>query len=100
MINFRHNIDDERLAMREAFRNFLRAKGPDRRFLGGDQPNLADLALYGSINSFAGCSTFIEMRKDTDIGVWFDEMQNVVQSHQGSNLLKAKSDALKAASKK
>lgn len=31
---------DEREEMREAFDKFMKAKGPDRKFMGGDQPNL------------------------------------------------------------
>uniref|UniRef100_A0A915JJ14 Glutathione S-transferase n=1 Tax=Romanomermis culicivorax TaxID=13658 RepID=A0A915JJ14_ROMCU len=31
------------------------AIGPHRKFMGGDSPNLADLAVYGAITSFEGC---------------------------------------------
>jgi glutathione S-transferase len=108
----RHNIDDERQAMKSAFEEFLHAKG-DRPFLGGDIPNLADLALYvtlaswfelfwkspitktqnryGAINSFAGCATFIEMRADTSgIAQWYDEMRKAVAEHRGAQLLAEK----------
>ncbi|KIH56847.1 hypothetical protein ANCDUO_12969 [Ancylostoma duodenale] len=39
----RHNIDDERKAMGEAFEEWMNAIGPNREFMGGSAPNLADL---------------------------------------------------------
>ena len=39
-INFRHHIVDEREEMRKAFDNFMKAKGPEMKFMGGEQPNL------------------------------------------------------------
>lgn len=32
-----------------AFNEFLDAKGPDRKFIGGDKPNLADLVILVEI---------------------------------------------------
>ena len=39
----RHNIDDERKALEDACTAWMQAIGPNRLFLGGDKPNLADL---------------------------------------------------------
>ena len=87
----RHNITDERQAMLDAFNSFLKAKGDDRRFMGGDEPNLGDLALFGAINSFAGCRTFKEMRKQIpNLSKWFDDVQQAVVERKGSKLLEAK----------
>ncbi|CAD5229198.1 unnamed protein product [Bursaphelenchus okinawaensis] len=89
----RHNIVDERQSILEACNQFLEAKGKDRVFLGGNEPNLADLSLYGAITSFAGTRTFAELRKQCDIGEWFDNVQKAVQEHRGAALIKAKSNA-------
>jgi len=89
----RHKIDDERKAMADAFKHFLSTKGPHRKFLGGDEPNLGDLALYGAINSFVGCATFEEMRQETDIGNWFDLVKEAVDSKRGRKLLEQKCKA-------
>jgi len=89
----RHKIDDERKAMADAFKHFLSTKGPDRKFLGGDAPNLGDLALYGAINSFVGCATFEEMKEQTDIGKWFDSVKEAVDSKKGRKLLEQKCKA-------
>ncbi|VDM61318.1 unnamed protein product [Angiostrongylus costaricensis] len=39
----KHKITDERQALVEAFAEWMEAIGPDRKFLGGNEPNLADL---------------------------------------------------------
>lgn len=38
------------------------------KFLGGKQPNLADLAFYGALNSMEGCSAFHDILENTKIG--------------------------------
>uniref|UniRef100_A0AC35FSB6 Prostaglandin E synthase 2 n=1 Tax=Panagrolaimus sp. PS1159 TaxID=55785 RepID=A0AC35FSB6_9BILA len=88
----RHNIDDERQAMKDACNKWLNALG-GRKFMGGDQPNLADLGLYGAINSFVGCSAFKDMREETKIGEWYDAVHQMVIQKQGRNLVAAKSAA-------
>ena len=56
--------------MKDACEKWLKALG-DRKFMGDEKPKLADLALYGAINSFVGCRAFQEMRSQTKIGEWF-----------------------------
>lgn len=90
----RHNIEDERKAMFDACNKWMDAKGPHRKFMGGDQPNLADLSLYGAINSFVGCRTFKEMKEQTKIGEWYDAVHQAVTQKQGRNLVASKSVAL------
>ncbi|KAF7633399.1 Glutaredoxin domain-containing protein [Meloidogyne graminicola] len=93
----RHHIVDEREEMREAFDKFMKAKGPDRKFMGGDQPNLADLALFGACNSFFGCVAFSEMcQNDKRLREWFDAMSVAVREARGKGLLEERCKALKA----
>ena len=89
----RHNIEDERKAMKDACETWLKALG-DRKFMGGDKPNLADLALYGAINSFVGCSAFKDMRAETKIGVWYDDVHKQVIHKEGRSLIAKKSAAI------
>uniref|UniRef100_F1L2G1 Prostaglandin E synthase 2 n=1 Tax=Ascaris suum TaxID=6253 RepID=F1L2G1_ASCSU len=86
----RHGIIDERAAIVDACNQWLAALG-DRSFLGGDKPNLADLALFGAMNSFYGCATFEEMLERTNIGGWFERMRSEVESHAGSALIRQRS---------
>ncbi|KAL7069999.1 hypothetical protein ACQ4LE_011175 [Meloidogyne hapla] len=87
----RHHIVDEREEMRKAFDKFMKAKGPERKFMGGEQPNLADLALFGACNSFFGCIAFSEMcQYDKRLVEWFEAMNMAVKEARGKKLLEAK----------
>lgn len=90
----RHGIEDERQAMLTAFNEFLSAKGPDRMFMGGAEPNLADLDLHGAISSFYGTSTFNELKTKCDIGKWYDNVDKAIKEHRGSSLVTKKSSQL------
>lgn len=39
-----------------------------KNFMGGDQPNLADLAFFGALNSMEGCRAFGDILQHTQIG--------------------------------
>ncbi|KAL3162916.1 hypothetical protein ABBQ32_009358 [Trebouxia sp. C0010 RCD-2024] len=46
----------------------------DRDFLGGNQPNLADLAVFGVVKSVTGTDTFMDLMHRTQIGKWYERM--------------------------
>lgn len=52
--------------------------------MGGKTPNLADLAVYGVLNSIEGCTAFEDMLSNTNIKPWYMAMKNAVNNHQGS----------------
>uniref|UniRef100_A0A8D8FHD6 Prostaglandin E synthase 2 n=1 Tax=Culex pipiens TaxID=7175 RepID=A0A8D8FHD6_CULPI len=52
-------------------------------FLGGKQPNLADLAVFGVLSSMEGCQAFKDCLDNSKIGGWFYEMKKEVMSHRG-----------------
>ena len=58
----RHNIlDDARQSLYNEVNHFLKTvDGKGTRFVGGEEPNLADLAVYGCISSIDGkiCDSF------------------------------------------
>ncbi|XP_065205169.1 prostaglandin E synthase 2 [Planococcus citri] len=56
-------------------------------FLGGQEPNLADLAIYGILSSIEGCLAFRELLENTNIGSWFFKMKDAAQKHDGQKLL-------------
>lgn len=41
-----------------------------RRFLGGDAPNMADLSMFGVIRAVVGTNTFHDLMHNTKIGPW------------------------------
>lgn len=49
-----------------------------RRFLGGDQPCLADLAVFGVVRSVTGTDTFNDLMQSSDIGGWYARMFEAV----------------------
>ena len=47
-------------------------------FMGGEQPNLADLAVFGVVKSVTGTDTFMDLMHKTDIGAWYERMMTEV----------------------
>lgn len=84
----RHNLkDDVRESFRDACHEWTSAVGGEHMFHGGSHPNLADLAVYGVLNSVEGCTAFEDMLKDTNIGPWYYRMKEATSSHAGSRAL-------------
>lgn len=48
------------------------------RFLGGAEPNLADLAVYGCLNSMQGTRTFDDLLANTKAGVWYNDVRDAI----------------------
>jgi len=81
----RHNIkDDVRESLYDACNHWMKSiKKKGTPFMGGDNPNLADLAMYGVLSAIEGCEAFQDARHHTNIGSWFDRMKKVVVSRKG-----------------
>lgn len=54
------------------------------RFMGGDRPNLADLAVYGVLSSIEGCNAFKDLLKNSKIKDWYLDMKDQVLNHRGA----------------
>lgn len=48
------------------------------KFMGGNNPNLADLSVYGILSSIEGCMAFKDVLANTKINDWFSNMKTVV----------------------
>ena len=97
----RHNLkDDVRQSLYDETRAWLKAikstaprdasgipLGP---FMGGESPDLSDLAVYGSLNAIAGCDAFLDLCANTNIKPWYDAMQKAVNSKAGQNILSSR----------
>jgi len=55
-----------------------------RKYLGGDQPNLADLNMYGVITAIEGLDAFNDLMANTNIGTWYQRMKKQVKSQRGT----------------
>lgn len=73
----RHNITDARAALYGAAETWVDAlKG--RQFLGGSNPNLADLAVFGVLRPIRHLKSGKEMVENTRIGEWYSRMESAV----------------------
>ncbi|CAG9761507.1 unnamed protein product [Ceutorhynchus assimilis] len=85
----RHNLkEDVRQSLYDECTSWVREvnkKGTP--FLGGKDPNLADLAVYGILNSIEGCTTFKDLLERTKIGRWYFGMKEVVSQHHGAKFV-------------
>ncbi|XP_045458584.1 prostaglandin E synthase 2 [Melitaea cinxia] len=84
----RHNIqDDVRQSLYDAVNDWMdviHKKGTP--FFGGNSPNLADISVYGILSSIEGCTAFHDLRDNTEIGKWFDNMKNSMKETRGRML--------------
>ncbi|RVX03333.1 Prostaglandin E synthase 2 [Vitis vinifera] len=73
----RHNITDERAALYGAAETWVDAlKG--RKFLGGLEPNLADLTVFGVLRPIRHLKSGRDMVEHTGIGEWYSRMEAAV----------------------
>ncbi|KAL3869901.1 hypothetical protein ACJMK2_042526 [Sinanodonta woodiana] len=80
----RHNLkEDVRQSLYDAVNDWLKAIGPNRKFMGGDIPNFADLSVYGVLSSVEGCDAFQDTLQNTNLQPWYSAMKKATQSHMG-----------------
>ncbi|XP_046370270.2 prostaglandin E synthase 2-like [Haliotis rufescens] len=84
--------DDVRESLYDSCREWTKALSKKKQqFMGGDSPNLADLAVYGVLSSIEGCEAFQDALSNTNIGPWYRRTKVAVNSHAGANPLNKKS---------
>ncbi|KAI3745812.1 hypothetical protein L6452_08223 [Arctium lappa] len=77
----RHNITDERGALYEAAETWVDALN-GRQYLGGSEPNLGDLAVFGVLRPIRYLKSGKDMVENTRIGEWFTRMENQMKPHR------------------
>nr|XP_045626306.1 prostaglandin E synthase 2-like isoform X2 [Procambarus clarkii] len=84
----RHQLkDDVRQSFYEETNVWLEAlKKKGTKFMGGDHPNLSDLAVYGVLTAVEGCEAFHDLKQNTTISLWFEHMRETVSQHGGAIL--------------
>lgn len=55
------------------------------QFLGGTKPNLADISVFGILNSMEGCQAFKDCLENTNISNWFYAMKTNHQQQRQTN---------------
>jgi len=76
-IKKKYNITDERKALHECVARWTSAVGA-QDFLGGSNPNLADLCVFGTLRSLEGFATHREILAETEVGPWYERMGTAV----------------------
>jgi len=82
----RHNLlEDVRLSLYQEVNHFMKAvKSKGTPFLGGDLPNLADLAVYACLVSIDGSVAFDDLLSNSSVAPWYTRMQQVIESRRGN----------------
>ncbi|CAI5982266.1 unnamed protein product [Closterium sp. NIES-65] len=73
----KHGIADERTDLYKAADEWVAALG-DRKFLGGETPNLADLAVFGVLRPIRHLTAGRDMVANSSIGLWYERMEQHV----------------------
>ncbi|XP_026886271.1 prostaglandin E synthase 2 isoform X2 [Electrophorus electricus] len=74
----RHNLhDDVRQDLYKAVNEWIAAIGK-KKFMGGDNPNLADLAVFGVLRVMEGLQAFNDMMENTKVKKWYRCMEETV----------------------
>ncbi|KAE9105727.1 hypothetical protein PF005_g15477 [Phytophthora fragariae] len=76
----KYGIEDERQSLYSALGSWVEAIGDKRPFLGGDEPNMADLSVFGVLRAMHGLDTYNDMMRETNIEPWFTRMTAKVGS--------------------
>ncbi|KAM5298893.1 prostaglandin E synthase 2 [Ctenodactylus gundi] len=75
----RHHLqDDVREDLYEAANKWVAAVGKDRPFMGGQKPNLADLAVYGVLRVMEGLTAFEDLMRHTHIQPWYLRVEKAI----------------------
>ena len=57
-----------------------RNNGP---FMGGQRPDLADLAVFGCLSAIEGCDAFKDLLENTKIANWYYPCKKAIEEHMG-----------------
>ncbi|XP_053138405.1 cip1-interacting zinc finger protein isoform X5 [Hemicordylus capensis] len=82
----RHHLQDNvREDLYKAANDWVKAIGKHRMFMGGAQPNLADLAVYGVLRVMEGLEAFDDMMTNTKIEPWYHRMEAAIRQARAAN---------------
>ncbi|XP_049630143.1 prostaglandin E synthase 2 [Suncus etruscus] len=75
----RHHLrDDVRQDLYEAADKWVAAVGKHRPFMGGQKPNLADLAVYGVLRVMEGLEAFDDLMRHSRIQPWYLRVEKAI----------------------
>ena len=77
-IKKKYGIDDERAAVLESLRHWIKEGVGEGPFAGGSEPNFADCCVFGCLKAIDRTSTFQELQDEGSIQPWFSRMKVLV----------------------
>ncbi|XP_051962237.1 prostaglandin E synthase 2-like [Xyrauchen texanus] len=77
--------DDVREDLYSAVNEWVTAIGRRRTFMGGDEPNLADLAVFGVLRTIEGLQAFDDIMEKTKVKKWYLAMERATEEHLGQS---------------
>mmetsp|Transcript_44562 Transcript_44562/g.69708 ORF Transcript_44562/g.69708 Transcript_44562/m.69708 type:complete len:270 (-) Transcript_44562:126-935(-) len=78
MVKRKAQIEDERIALNALLDKWSAAVG-SRTMLGGNSPNMADLAVFGALHSIKDTPTFKEVLCQSGAGIWYSQVAEYVK---------------------
>uniref|UniRef100_A0A8C8RRG8 Prostaglandin E synthase 2 n=1 Tax=Pelusios castaneus TaxID=367368 RepID=A0A8C8RRG8_9SAUR len=85
-LKIRHNLQGNvREDLYKAANDWVTAVGKHRPFMGGSQPNLADLAVYGVLRVMEGLEAYNDMMAHTKIQPWYHRMEKAIGEAEAVN---------------
>ncbi|KAG9335362.1 hypothetical protein JZ751_005284 [Albula glossodonta] len=75
--------DDVREDLYKAINEWVSAIGKKRKFMGGLQPNIADLDVYAVLKVMEGLKTFDDIMENTKVKSWYQRVEQAIQEQQG-----------------
>lgn len=75
--------DDVRISLYDECNYWIKSiQKKGGKFMGGNEPNLADLSVFAVLNSIEGCSAFEDLLQNSKIKTWFQQMKTVVNKNK------------------
>ncbi|XP_030629582.1 prostaglandin E synthase 2 [Chanos chanos] len=82
----KHNLqEDVRQDLYKAVNEWVAAIGKKRKFMGGENPNLADLAVFGVLRVMEGLQAFDDMMENTKVKNWYRRMEKATHHKEAPN---------------
>ncbi len=74
----RYGYEDERQALYSAVTQWLTHGVADKPFAGGEQPNTADVEVFGVLRSLQSYDTWQDVLRNTEVHGWYQRMADAV----------------------
>nr|CAB3265263.1 prostaglandin E synthase 2 [Phallusia mammillata] len=78
--------ENVRIDLYKACNTWVKAIGHDRKFMGGDKPNLADICVFGVLSVMENLDSFNDVVTHSKIKKWYFATKKAIEEHKGQNL--------------